>query len=171
VKTAALPATRPATLRRSVAPRRSASCCACVPASAFLPRRSSCPTHPCSTGGPAGTSRCRRSSCPTYPCFAADRPAPLRCATALCFLASLVYRPRHQCLGVRCMQLTRVPAFAACGSPWASPFGPAFGGSRIVPAIFVARSLLAPRKWLSIGRYQLRSRRIVSHAGWLANLR
>ena len=48
--------------------------------------------------------------------------APQRYATALCFLASLVYRPRHQCLGVRCMQLTHaslrtsrhisVPAFA-----------------------------------------------------------
>jgi len=56
-----------------------------------------------------------------------DTPlTPLRCATALRFLASLVYRPQRQCLGVRYMELTRaprmtgrdvtVPTFVACAS-------------------------------------------------------
>jgi hypothetical protein len=55
------------------------------------------------------------------------RQVPLRCATALCFLASLVYRPRHPCLkrslhaahpaSLRTCRYFRVPAFVACDSP------------------------------------------------------
>jgi len=52
---------------------------------------------------------------------------PRRSTTSLCFLAPLVYRPRHHCLGVRRVRLTPVAlrtgrhvivaAFAARGSP------------------------------------------------------
>jgi hypothetical protein len=92
VKTAALPATRPATLRRSVAPRRSASCCACVPASAI-------------------TLRC--------PCFAKDQPRHpwpgVRCmqlTRALAFVAVRLtpapqaYQPARPGAGVRRVRLT-----------------------------------------------------------------
>ena len=59
--------------------------------------------------------------------------------------------------------------------PWSSPCGPAGGGSKIVPAIFVARSLIAPkigfawwrmpRPWSAVGlaqRLKLRSGSVAS---------
>lgn len=51
------------------APHRYASCCACVPASASVPRRSSRSDSPLLRGAPARTSKCERShgSCSPRP--------------------------------------------------------------------------------------------------------
>ena len=63
---------------------------------------------------------------------------PLCCATSLRFLLRLCTGLGVPALAFVAVRLTIVLAFAACGSPWASPFRPACGGSEIVPAISVA---------------------------------